>query len=153
MTWWDDMFHEMESLRRDLMRAFDETPVRRRPYSRASFLPGLRARSYPLLNISEDEDKIYVEGLAPGVEPESLNVTFANNQLTIAGEKRPLGEGIKPEAYHRSERAAGRFVRTLSLPVQVEVDKVKADYRNGLILIELPKSETAKTRQIEISVS
>lgn len=153
MTWWDDMFREMESLRRDVMKAFDETPMRRRPYSRVSFLPGLRARSYPLLNISEDADNLYIEALAPGVEPESLQVTFANNQLSLSGEKRPLNGDIKPEAYHRSERAAGRFARSVTLPVQVDTDQLKADYRNGLILITLPKSEVAKPKKISISVS
>ena len=154
MTWWDDMFREMESLRRDMMRMMDETPMRRRPYSRVSFLPGLRARSYPLLNISEDKDSLFVEALAPGIDPESLNISFANNQLTIVGEKKPAPNGsIKAEAFHRSERAAGRFNRTVNLPVQVDTDKVKADYRNGLIYIEMPKSELSKSRQIEVQVS
>lgn len=153
MNWWDDMFREVESLRRDLMRAFDETPTKRRPYSRVSFLPGLRARSYPLVNVSEDADNLYVEALAPGVDPESLKITFANGQLSLAGEKRPLNGDIRPDAYHRSERAAGRFVRSITLPVQVETEHVKADYRNGLILITLPKAEVSKARQIEVSVS
>ena len=153
MTWWDEMFREMETLRRDVMRAFDETPMRRRPYSRVSFLPGLRARSYPLLNIGEDKDNLYIEALAPGVDPDSLKITFANNQLTLAGEKKAINGDIKPEAYHRSERAAGRFVRTLTLPVQVETENVRADYRDGLLLITLPKAETAKAREISISVS
>ncbi len=152
MAWWDERFQEMEALRRELMRAFDDTPLRR-PYSRVSFLPGLRARAYPLVNITEDENTLYIEALAPGLDPESIKISMANNQLTLSGEKRSLNGDIKAEAYHRSERAAGRFVRNISLPTPVDADKIKADYRDGLMLIRLPKAEAAKTRQIEIQVS
>ena len=72
--------------------------------------------------------------------------------LTIKGEKPGLAQ-VSAEAYHRNERAAGRFVRTIELPAEVEGAKVHADYRNGLLLVTLPKSERAKPKQIPISVA
>jgi HSP20 family protein len=70
------------------------------------------------------------------------------NTLTIAGEKRR----IQPEAFHRSERATGRFVRTVDLPVDVEADQVKAAYTNGLLVVTLPKAAQAKPKQINVQV-
>jgi HSP20 family protein len=105
-----------------------------------------------MINLSEDKDAYYVEALAPGVEPDSLEVTVVHNALTISGEKKPLGD-VDPQAYHRNERATGRFVRSIDLPSEVDSEKVKADYRNGLLLITLPKAEAAKPRQISVSVA
>ena len=60
---------------------------------------------------------------------------------------------VTAEAYHRNERAAGRFNRTIELPVEVDAAKVHADYISGLLLVTLPKSEAAKPKQIPISVA
>ena len=89
--------------------------------------------------------------LAPGVDPQSFEVTVKDNVLTIAGEKR-RSEGVKPEEYHRSERASGKFVRSMELPTPVDPDKVQASYRNGLLTVRLEQSETAKPRQITVDV-
>jgi HSP20 family protein len=142
----------MESLRREIDRAFEGFGGSRwaRP-GRVAFLPGLGARQYPLMNIHEDTANLYVEALAPGVEPKSLELSVVGDTLTVKGEKPGLAQ-VEAEAYHRNERAAGRFVRNLALPVEVKREAVTADYRNGLLLITLPKSEAAKPRQIPISV-
>ena len=152
MTW--NLFDEVEALRREVERAFESHGADRwpRPFSRVSFLPGLAARAYPLLNLSEDRDNVYIEALAPGVDPDSLEITVVDGTLRIAGEKQPLSEDVKPQAWHRNERSAGRFVRTVTLNTPVNNDAVTADYRNGLLLITLPKSEKAKPKQITVSV-
>lgn len=150
-TW--DPFQELEALRRQVERAFEDYRGGRRRFSRTAFLPGLSARSYPLLNINEDADTVYVEALAPGLAPESLDITVRDNVLRIAGEKPTVNPDVKAEAFHRNERSAGRFVRTLSLPTAVDPAKVKASYANGLLTITLPKTAEAKPRQIEVSVS
>jgi HSP20 family protein len=59
---------------------------------------------------------------------------------------------VTADAYHRNERAAGRFTRTIELPVQVDAGKVQADYRNGLLLVTISKSEAAKPKQIQVNV-
>jgi len=104
-----------------------------------------------LVNLSEDEGNVYVEALAPGVDPKSLELSVVQGSLTIKGEKPGLAQ-VSAEAYHRNERAAGRFLRTIELPAEVEADKVRADYRNGLLLITLPKVEAARPRQIPLTV-
>jgi HSP20 family protein len=91
--------------------------------------------------------------VAPGIDPESLNLTVVRNDLTISGEKKRLPSEIKPEMFHREERATGKFVRTITLPVEIDDNKISAEYKNGLILITMPKSEKAKPRQIQVQVS
>lgn len=152
MAQWDP-FQEMEALRREVDRAFEGFGLRSEPSFRTAFLPGRAARRYPLVNLHEDKDALYVEALAPGVNPDSLNLTVVRNSLSISGEKRTVLDGVKPEAFHRNERAAGRFVRTIELPVEVDEGKVSADYRDGLLLVTLPKAEKAKPMQINIQVA
>jgi len=146
-----DVFSEMEALRREMERRFsDAWPVHGRA-PRVAFLPGRGARQYPLVNVSEDEQNVYVEALAPGVDPNSLDLSVMEGGLTIKGEKLGLAQ-VSAEAYHRNERAAGRFVRTVELPLAVDAGKVSADYRNGLLLVTLPKAESARRRQVPITV-
>ena len=145
-----DPFTELEQVRQSLDRALAQRSNGGRQ-ARGAFLPGRAARAYPLVNLSEDKDNIYVEALAPGIEPDSLNLTVQRNTLTVSGEKRPP-EGVAAEAFHRSERAAGKFNRSIDLPVEVDADKVSARYTDGLLLITLPKSEVAKPRQIQVAV-
>ncbi|MBN2312061.1 MAG: Hsp20/alpha crystallin family protein [Candidatus Hydrogenedentes bacterium] len=150
-TW--DPFRELDGLRREVERAFDEFGAWRRPFSRFSFLPALGARSYPLMNLGEDKDNIYVEALAPGLNPESLDISVQQGTLRIAGEKPAISPDVKAEAYHRNERSAGSFVRSMELPTDVNAAKVKAQYKNGLLLITLPKAEAAKPKQIRVDVA
>jgi len=153
MAFWDwSPLVDMEAMRREMERMFRESPRWPMPVFRAAFLPGRSARQYPMINLSEDKESFYVEALAPGVDAGSLDVTVAHNTLTISGEKPPTGANAKAEAFHRNERAAGRFVRTIDLPSEVDDKAVKANYRNGLLLITLPKSERAKPRQIAVQV-
>jgi HSP20 family protein len=117
------------------------------------FLPGRAARRYPLINMYEDTNHIYVEALAPGLDPAALDLAVIRNLLTISGEKRRHPEAIKPEAFHRSERAAGKFVRTIELPVDVDADQVKAEYKQGILKVTLPKAAAAKPKQINVQVA
>ncbi len=148
-----DPFSGLDALRREIDKTFEEFWSDRSPRTwRGAFLPGRAARQYPLVNLSEDKDKLYVEALAPGVDPKTLDLSVVQGTLTITGEKPGLAQ-VSAEAYHRNERAAGRFVRTIELPAEVDAEKVHADYRNGLLLVTLPKSEKAKPKQILISVA
>lgn len=105
------------------------------------------------MNLHEDRDHVCVEPLAPGLDPNSLTLTVVHNTLMISGEKKSAPADIKPEAFHRQERASGKFVRTITLPVEIDESKVGAEYRNGLLLITLPKAEKAKPKQITVQVS
>jgi len=150
-----DIFEDMERMRGEIDRILDEDRFSSWtfPFSRISFLPGRASRVYPLINISEDKDNIYVEALAPGLEPEALNVSVTGDQLVISGEKKPLPKSVRQELVHRTERSAGHFARSLSLAVGVEGDKVQASYTDGVLKVVLPKVEAAKPRQIAVTVS
>jgi len=143
-------FTEMDAVRREIERVFEGYAPRWTGW-KSVFLPGTSARTYPLMNVSEDAENVIAEALAPGLDTESLQVSVKGDTLTIQGEKKPLG-GVKPEAYHRSERAAGKFVRTFELPSEIDEGKVKAEYANGLLTITLPKAEKAKPKQISVKV-
>lgn len=148
-----DPFRELDDLRRQVECAFEEFTGDRRPRFASAFLPAVSARSYPLVNLSEDREAYHVEALAPGVDTGSLEISVLDNTLRIAGEKQAVNQEIRPEAYHRNERGAGRFVRTLTLPTPVKSDQVTAEYANGLLKLTLPKVEEAKPRQIEVKVA
>jgi HSP20 family protein len=92
MAQWDP-FREMEVLRREIDRAFEDFGFAAEPFARGAFLPGHMARGYPLINLYDERDRLYVEAVAPGIDPTSLKVTVANNTLTIAGEKQPTQNG------------------------------------------------------------
>jgi len=150
-------WQEMERVRREIDRAFEQVGGRNggrngRTFPTA-FLPGRAARAYPLVNVSEDADALYVTALAPGLEPTAIQLTVQDHRLTMAGEKQRLAAEIQPEAFHRSERAAGKFVRTVPLPSDVEHEQVRADYKNGLLVVTLPKAEKAKPKQIPVSLN
>jgi HSP20 family protein len=153
-TRWDP-WREFEALRREVARAFDHVGIElpTGPFSRPAFLPGTAARAYPLLNMSEDKDHVYVEALAPGLDTETLAVSVVRDTLRIAGQKQAISEDIKPDAYHRNERGAGAFDRSISLPVEVDGGKVTAEYRQGVLLITLPKAEAAKPKHITVKVN
>ena len=146
-------WNPMEALRRDIDRAFNNVGFSNEPFFRTAFLPGRAARRYPLINLAEDGDHVYIESLAPGVDPATIDLSVMRNILTISGEKRRHPEDIKPEAFHRSERAAGKFVRTIELPVEVDADQVTAKYKHGILMVTLPKAAAAKPKQISVSVS
>jgi HSP20 family protein len=144
-------FADMENLRREVDRAFEEFATQS-PASRAAFLPGRGPRRYPLINLLEDKENLYIEALTPGVEPQSLSVSVMRNRLTLSGEKTRIQGDVKPEAFHRSERSSGKFVRTFDLPVEVDEGKIQAEYKSGLLIITLPKPEKAKPRQVNVKV-
>jgi len=150
-----DVFEEMERMRRDIDRILGEDRISAWtfPYSRISFLPGRALRSYPLMNIGEDAENIYVHALAPGIGPDTLNVSVTGDQLIISGVKTPLPEDVKPENIHRSERSAGQFVRSVSLSGAVDREKVQANYKDGVLRIVLPKSEDARPKQVQVKVA
>lgn len=145
-------FQELEALSRHLNHMFSVDEHQAPAARRTSFLPGFSARSYPMINLDEDANNIYVEALAPGVDPKALELTAVDRQLRISGEKTASDAEIPAERIHRNERGAGKFIRTLTLPREVDSKKIQAEYRNGILSITLPKAAEAKPRQIAVKV-
>ncbi len=108
--------------------------------------------SYPKINIYNHDDKLYVEAVAPGIDPAKIEVTLTENVLSISGEKE-ANHRENIEAVHRSERSKGKFVRTIEIPSDVDAQTVEAQYKNGILLISLSKAEKTKPRSIEVKVS
>lgn len=149
--YWDPI-QGLDLVRREMERVFDQADPVRRVVNRLTGQSAIGGRVFPLLNVSENKDSILVEALAPGLDPDSIEVSVLRDQLRISGVKSAVNPDIKPEAYHRSERGAGHFMRAISLPVEVDGDKVAAEYKNGLLLLTLPKHEAAKPKKITVNV-
>lgn len=144
-------FEELNVVRREIDRVFEGyQPRTGRPYS--AFLPGAAARSYPLMNVTENAEEYTVEALAPGLDVASLDVSVKGKQMTISGQKMAI-DGVEPQQYHRSERSTGRFVRTVTLGDDIETNNVSARYVSGILMVTLPKAESAKATNIKVDVA
>jgi len=110
-----------------------------------------RERSFPLMNVvSRDHESILFAEI-PGVEMKDLDITITGNTLTLKGERK-IDSGVPDEMYYRRERGAGPFGRSLELPHKVDVDKVEATLRDGILRIHLPKATEVLPRRIEVKV-
>lgn len=148
MAGWD-IFREMESIRREMDEMFRGYGLGRA--LEPSFATTLGARSYPRINMREDEENFYLETLIPGVDPKALEMTVLKNTLTLSGERR--SDEQEQVTWHRRERSTGHFMRTIDIPSEIDVDKVRADYENGVLTITMPKAEAAKPKRIEVKAS
>jgi HSP20 family protein len=113
-----------------------------------SFLPGIGTGDYPRINLSEDEESFYIEAVVPGIDPKDLDLNLMQGTLTLSGERQ--ADEKKGHTWHRHERGAGKFMRTIELPNSVDGAKVDAEYRNGVLLITLPKQQSAKPKKISV---
>lgn len=109
---------------------------------------GSRRMAYPPLNLSQDEENIYVRAEIPGASMEDMDLTLTDKTLVIKGERK-AEEG----KYYRQERPAGVFHRLINLNVPVNRDGVTATMKDGMLTVTLPKSEEIKPRQISIDIS
>jgi len=105
----------------------------------------------PSVDIFEHEGNLVLKAELPGVDPKDVDVRVENNVLTLRGERKFESE-VKREKYHRVERAYGTFSRSFTLPNVVDTEKIKADYKDGVLQVTLPQREEAKPKQIQVSV-
>ena len=104
----------------------------------------------PAFDVSETQNELIVKGEVPGMDQKDIDINLSDGLLTIKGEKKHEKED-KNENYHCVERHYGKFSRTMRVPFEVEADKVDATYKDGVLKVTLPKSETAKPKKIEIN--
>jgi HSP20 family protein len=105
---------------------------------------------FPLVNLAEDDDNLYLTAELPGIDPASLDLTVKNDTLTLRGSKKVETEA-KEVSYHRRERDIGTFRRNLTLPVKIQAEAVDAKFKNGILTVTLPKAAEAKAHQITIT--
>jgi HSP20 family protein len=106
----------------------------------------------PVLDLYEDKDNLFVKVELPGMKREEIDVSLHEGSLSISGERKSEQKHEDADVY-RAERFFGRFQRTVMLPTPVAADKVKAQYKDGILTITLPKTEEAKPKHIDVNVS
>jgi HSP20 family protein len=134
-------FAELEQMRRQMNRLWEGVTGE-----------NIRSRSagvFPLINLTEDSDNYYVRAELPGVNSDALDLKVDANTLSLSGERTTEVEGENVK-YHRREREAGRFSRVITLPGEIDPDKVAAKMNLGLLKIVVPKAEAIKPRQITV---
>ena len=105
----------------------------------------------PALDVHDDKDAFTVTLEAPGLRKEDFDISWHDGALTVSGERRETKSDNR--TCFRRERFYGRFSRSVSLPADVQPDKIGASYRDGVLTVTLPKAEQAKPRQIEVNVN
>jgi HSP20 family protein len=105
----------------------------------------------PSVDVSETNGEYQIKAEIPDVKKEDVKVTLEDGVLTIQGQRKQEKED-KGTKYHRVERAYGSFVRSFTLPDLVDEQKVKAEFKDGVLNLQLPKSEKAKPKAIEVTV-
>ena len=105
----------------------------------------------PLTDIAENENNYVLHLDLPGVKKEDVKISFTDGQLIISGERKMEKES-KDSKYHRLERAFGKYYRSFSLPKQIQEDKIDAEFKDGQLIITVPKSEEAKPKEIPIKI-
>lgn len=147
LTKWDPL-SELEAMSSHLNRIFGRAAV-----------PGgaghdmLKMADWtPSVDISETDKEFVIKAEIPGVKKEDVKVTIESGMLTIKGERK-MEKEEKGKKFHRVERSYGSFVRSFRIPDGVDESKVKAEFKDGVMNVALPKSEKAKSKALEIPVA
>lgn len=136
----------LDSFERDISKVFDDF-FSIRPSSMFD------CEWSPCVDIEEDEKNLRVVAEIPGIDEKDLNVSIERNMLIISGEKKEeKTEKDAAKRYVKSERSFGSFYRSIPLPEDIVTDSVKAKFKNGVLTVEMGKSEQAKPRKIQIDV-
>ncbi len=139
-----DPFRERMSLGNAMDRLFDDSFVRpgfawMAPFGAANLA----------IDMYETKDDVVVKAALPGIKPEQVEVTITGDTLTIRGESNEENEA-KEENYIRKERRYGSFARSLTLPGGLKTDKADATFENGVLTLQIPKSEETKPKSIQV---
>ena len=142
-------FRDLVSIQDRMNRIFDEAFRGNRQGEEDWALGGSWA---PPVDIYEKDGTLVLKAELPGVDAKDVDVHVENNVLTLRGQ-RNFDQETKRESYHRVERAYGAFSRSFTLPNVVDTQNIKAEFKDGVLQVMLPKREEAKPKQIQIQVS
>jgi HSP20 family protein len=144
ITRWDP-FRDLSILQERMNRVFEDAAVR----GWKNDEPSATTSWSPAVDIYETDSEIMVQAELPGVDRKDIALQLENNVLTLKGDRR-FEKETNQENYHRIERSYGGFSRAFTIPTIVDEDKIRADYRDGILKIALPKKEQVKAKQIKI---
>jgi HSP20 family protein len=143
----------MSLIKWDPFREFNALPARFNAlFGKDWEVPAATAAWNPSVDIFENDTSVVLKAELPGMEAKDIDVKLENNVLTLKGERR-FEKETKEENYHRVEREYGKFTRSFALPAAVEVEKVTAEYKDGVLKIVLPKKEETKAKPIKVAVA
>ncbi len=142
LTRWDP-FQEMLNLRRTVDRLFDNVGT-----DHEWAQPGMWGLA---VDVVENKDDFVVKASVPGINPDDIDISYADDTLTIKGEIKSDNE-VKENQYHLRERRYGSFARSIALPTKIKGDAIEASYQNGVLTMRLPKAEEVKPKRIAIKV-
>jgi HSP20 family protein len=140
-----DPFRELSEFQNRLGSFFGRAPMRREEEG------GMLSQWSPAVDIIEDDKEFLVKAELPEVKKEDVHVTVENGVLSVHGERK-FEKEEKKQRYHRVERSYGTFTRSFSLPDGTDASKVRAEFKDGLLQVHLPKTESAKPKNIEVKV-
>ena len=139
-------FNGLSTLRNEIDRLFEA------PLTELARTSHLLSGSAPAVDIFEDKDNFIVKAELPGMKKENIDVSLHDGSLSISGERKNEDKWEDAEVY-RAERFFGRFQRTVALPAPVAAGNIKAQYKDGILTVTLPKAEEAKPKQIDVQVN
>lgn len=142
-----DPFKEIGTLQERMNRIFDEV-WGRRPRAEEDYLS---SAWIPAVDVRETRDALEIQVEVPGIDPKEVQLAVENGVLIIKG-SRNFEKATEGETYHRVERAYGSFERSFTLPTNVDPEKIKANYRHGVLYLTLSKREEAKPKSIAIHI-
>lgn len=138
---------ELEEMRRDMDRLFDEFFAGRLPrwnkQEAGVVIPGVE--------LFDQQNELVLRAELPGVVKEDIDLTITKDAITLKGELK-RDEAVKAEDYYIAERLYGTFSRTVQLPFEIEEDKVEATFKKGILEVVMPKKEDAKAKEVRIEV-
>jgi len=138
-----DPFRELNRMQDEVARLFDD---------RQTIRGGESLGWCPAVDIFEDAEGLSLKFDLAGVDPKDVDIRFENGVLTIKGERK-LEKEEQKENYHRVELSYGTFNRSFSLPATVNPEQIRAEAKNGILVVHLPKKAEAKPKSIQVKVS
>lgn len=138
---------DMLNMQADMNRMFGTL------FDRDSFETSLRSNAWgPAVDISETADSYEVTAELPGLTKDDVKISYEGGMVSIRGEKKQEKED-KGKNYHRRERNYGAFERSFRLPTHIEVNKIEAKFKDGVLTLHLPKAEEARPKEIPIKIN
>ena len=138
-----DPFRDLQRVQDEMSKLFDDRLLAR---------GGESVGWTPKVDIFEDEEGVALRFELAGVEPKDVDIRFENGVLTLRGDRKMENEDRR-DNYHRVELAYGTFTRSFSLPATIDAEKIRAESKNGVLTVHLPKKAEAKPKSIQVKVS